>query len=164
MLPHLDGAYRLALWIVRDAGRAQDVVQESYLRAFKAWPAYRPGNARSWLFTIVRRQGYDCLRRDRSRAFVDINDEAAMAHEDTDKLSDQSTPEHIIIQGQSIEALRTALMTLPPAFREVIMLKDIEDMSYKTIAGILGVPMGTVTSRLARARDLLRVRLMETPA
>jgi len=164
MLPHLDGAYRLALWIVRDAGLAQDVVQESYLRAFKAWSTYQSGNARSWLFTIVRRQGYDCLRRDRSHAFVDINDEAAMAHEDTDKLSDNSTPEHIIIQGQSVEALRTALMKLPPAFREVIMLKDIEDMSYKTIAGILGVPMGTVTSRLARARDLLRTRLMEAQA
>ena len=87
-----------------------------------------------------------------------------MAHEDIDRLSDTSTPEHIIIQGQSVEGLRAALMKLPPAFREVIMLKDIEDMSYKTIASILGVPIGTVTSRLARARDLLRTRLVEAQA
>ncbi len=84
-----------------------------------------------------------------------------MSSEDAQKLIHEGTPERALVIGQSIDALRAALLALPPAFREVIVLKDIEDMSYKAIAGILGVPMGTVTSRLARARDMLRARLVE---
>ncbi len=163
MLPHLDGAYRLALWLVRDPASAQDVVQDSYLKAHNAWGRFQPGNARAWLFTIVRRQAYDWLRRERGREVVDVDDEAAWAPEDAVKLRDEDTPEQTLIAAQTAQRLREALMALPPAFREVIMLKDIEDMPCKTIAHILDVPMGTVMSRLARGRDMLRARMMEAP-
>jgi RNA polymerase sigma-70 factor (ECF subfamily) len=164
MLPHLDGAYRLALWLVRDTAAAQDVVQDSYLKAHGAWGRYQAGNARAWLFTIVRRQAYDWLRRERGREVVDVDDEAAWAPEDAVKLRDDTTPERILMAAQTAQKLREALMGLPPAFREVIMLKDIEDMPYKTIAGILDVPMGTVMSRLARGRDMLRAKMTEAGA
>ncbi|MGZ3298869.1 MAG: sigma-70 family RNA polymerase sigma factor [Asticcacaulis sp.] len=162
MLPHLDGAYRLALWLVRDEAAAQDVAQDSYLKAYAAWGRYEDGNARAWLFTIVRRQAYDWLRR--QKGFIDIDDEAAWAPEDAVKLRSDDTPEQTLIANETISRLRAALMALPPHFREVIMLKDMEDMPYKTIAGILGVPIGTVMSRLARGRDLLRARMTEIEA
>ena len=164
MLPHLDGAYRLALWLVRDPASAQDVVQDSYLKAHAAWGRYQSGNARAWLFTIVRRQAYDWLRRERGREMIDVGDEAAWAPEDAVKLRDDITPERNLIAAETAQKLREALMGLPPAFREVIMLKDIEDMSYKTIAAILDVPIGTVMSRLARGRDMLRLKMIEAQA
>ena len=164
MLPHLDGAYRLALWLVRDPASAQDVVQDSYLRAHAAWGRYQAGNARAWLFTIVRRQAYDWLRRERGREVIDVDDEAAWAPEDAVKLRNEDTPEKTLIAAQTAQRLRAALLGLPPAFREVIMLKDIEDMPYKTIAAILDMPIGTVMSRLARGRDMLRARMTEADA
>ncbi len=164
VLPHLDGAYRLALWLVRDPAAAQDVVQDSYLKAHAAWGRYQDGNVRAWLFTIVRRQGYDWLRRERGRDMIDVDDEAAWAPEDAVKLRDEETPERILIAAEMAAKLREALMALPAPFREVIMLKDIEDMPYKTIAHILDVPVGTVMSRLARGRDMLRSRMREAHA
>jgi len=164
MLPHLDGAYRLALWLVRDPASAQDVVQDSYLKAHAAWGRYQSGNARAWLFTIVRRQAYDWLRRERGREVIDVDDEAAWAPEDAVKLRDEDTPEKMLIAAQTAQRLRAALMALPTPFREVIMLKDIEDMPYKAIALILDVPIGTVMSRLARGRDMLRTKMLEMPA
>ena len=164
MLPHLDGANRLAVWLLRDPAAAQDVVQDSYLKAYAAFGRYQAGNARAWLFTIVRRQAYDWLRRERGREVIDVDDEAAWAPEDAVKLRDDDTPERTLIAAQTARRLREALMALPPAFREVIMLKDIEDMPYKTIAAILNVPIGTVMSRLARGRDMLRAKMIESPA
>ena len=157
MLPHLDAAYRLALWLVRDAATAEDVVQDSFLRAFKAWDRFEPGNVRAWLFIIVRRQAYSGLKR--SKTWVDIDDEAALSPADAVTLSYGATQESGMISTQSTQALRSALDALPVAYREVILLKDIEDMPYKTIARILDIPLGTVMSRLARGRDLLRARL-----
>ena len=103
----------------------------------------------------MRRQAYDWLRRERGREVIDVDDEASWAPQDAVKLRDDVTPEKTLIAAQTSERLRAALQTLPPAFREVIMLKDIEDMPYKTIAGILDMPIGTVMSRLARARKML---------
>jgi RNA polymerase sigma-70 factor (ECF subfamily) len=162
VLPHLDGAYRLALWLVRDATTAEDVVQDAVLKAHSAWGRYREGNTRAWLFTIVRRCAYDWLRR--SSVTVDIDDEAAWTPEDAVHLRDEDTPETTLAAAEMVERLREALLALPAVFREVIMLKDIEDMSYKTIAEVLGVPVGTVMSRLARGRDMLRARLVEAGA
>lgn len=159
VLPHLDGAYRLALWLVRDAATAEDVVQDAMLKAHAAWGRYTAGNVRAWLFTIVRRRAYDWLRA--SRVTVDIDDEAAWTTEDALHLRDEDSPETTLIAAERVERLRDALLALPAVFREVIMLKDIEDMPYKTIAEVLGVPVGTVMSRLARGRDLLRTRLLE---
>jgi len=161
VLPHLSAAYRLALWLTRNPTAAQDVVQDSYLRAFRAWNSFETGNVRGWLLTIVRRQSYSFLRRGRKQVHLDINDETAMSPDDVRHLSHESTPEKVLIQGQSVEALRAALLALPTVFREVIILKDIEDMPYKAIAAILEVPIGTVMSRLARGRDLLRQGLKE---
>ncbi len=152
MLPHLEAAFRLALWLTRDRTAAQDVVQDSYLRAFQAWGRFEAGNVRGWLFTIVRRQSYDWLKRERGHSFVELDEEAAA-------LSYPETQESGLIESQSADRLRAAVMELPLAFREAIILKDIEDMPYKTIAAVLGVPMGTVMSRLARGRELLRERL-----
>ena len=152
MLPHLEAAFRLALWLTRDRTAAQDVVQDSYLRAFQAWERFEAGNVRGWLFTIVRRQSYDWLKRERGHSFVELDEEAAA-------LSYPETQESGLIESQSADRLRAAVMELPLAFREAIILKDIEDMPYKTIAAVLGVPMGTVMSRLARGRELLRERL-----
>ncbi len=157
MLPHLDAAYRLALWLVRDAATAEDVVQDAFLRAFKAWDRFVPGNARAWLFVIVRRQAYSGLKR--TRGWVDIDDETALSPADAATLSYGETQESGMIRTQSADALRAALEALPVAYREVILLKDIEDMPYKTIATILDIPIGTVMSRLARGRELLRARL-----
>ncbi|WP_443749832.1 sigma-70 family RNA polymerase sigma factor [Asticcacaulis solisilvae] len=163
VLPHLDGAYRLALWLVRDAATAEDVVQDAVLKAHAAWGRYTAGNTRAWLFTIVRRQAYDWLRQAR-HATVDVDDEAAWTTEDAVHLRHEDTPETSLVAAEMVERLREALLGLPAVFREVIMLKDIEDMPYKTIAEVLNVPVGTVMSRLARGRDMLRVRLTEAEA
>ncbi len=159
VLPHLDGAYRLALWLVRDPATAEDVVQDAVLKAHAAWGRYTAGNARAWLFTIVRRSAYDGLRR--TLVTVDVDDETAWTPEDAVHLRDEDSPETTLIAGEMARRLREALLGLPAVFREVIMLKDIEDMPYKTIAEVLGVPVGTVMSRLARGRDMLRARLVE---
>ncbi len=155
MLPHLEAAFRLAHALTRDRAAAQDVVQDSYLKALQAWSRFQPGNARAWLLTIVRRQGYDWLRRERGYTMVDIEDA------EEGQLGQAETQERRLIDSQTQGQLRAAVMALPLAFREVVILKDIEDMPYKTIADILGVPMGTVMSRLARGRELLRQGLKE---
>ena len=153
MLPHLEAAFRLAHAVTRDRAAAQDVVQDSYLKAFQAWGRYRDGNARAWLLTIVRRQAYDWLRRERAHDLVDI--------EEADVPGQAGTQESDLIRDETAGRLRAAVMALPLAFRETVILKDIEDMPYKTIADMLGVPIGTVMSRLARGRELLRQSLEE---
>lgn len=153
MLPHLEAAFRLAHAVTRDRTAAQDVVQDSYLKAFQAWGRYRDGNARAWLLTIVRRQAYDWLRRERGHGLVDI--------EEVEIPGQAGTQESDLIRDQTAGRLRAAVMALPLAFRETVILKDIEDMPYKTIAEIQGVPIGTVMSRLARGRELLRQTLAE---
>jgi RNA polymerase sigma-70 factor (ECF subfamily) len=155
MLPHLEAAFRLAHAVTRDRTAAQDVVQDSYLKAFQAWERFQPGNARAWLLTIVRRQSYDWLRREKGYTFVDIEDAGE------GELGQAETQERSLIDSQTKGQLRAAVMALPLAFREAVILKDIEDMPYKTIADILGVPLGTVMSRLARGRELLRQGLKE---
>lgn len=151
VLPHLGAAYNLARWLLRHQDDAEDVVQESYLRAFRFFAGYHGGDSRAWLLTIVRNTSYDWLRQNRSRELTEpINDEI-------DEIEDEAVnPEALLIQSEHSEALRAALDELPIEFREIVILREFEDLSYKEIAAIADVPIGTVMSRLARARKRLQ--------
>jgi len=156
-LPHLHAAHNLARWLARNAHDAEDLVQEAYLRAFEHYDEFRGQSARAWLLTIVRNTFFSRLRR------------AATAGESTEFDEQMHTPEHsadtpetLAIKEAASLQLADALRDLPEEYREVIVLRELEEMSYKEIAGIAGVPLGTVMSRLARARERLRHSL--TPA
>ena len=150
-LPHLSAAYNLARWLTRDEGDAQDVVQEAYLRALRFFDGFRGGDARAWLLAIVRNTCYDWLRKNRSGDSSTPFDEELHT-----PLAQSATPEHSLMRHVDRETLRGALAALPPAFREVIVLRELEGLSYKEIARVADVPIGTVMSRLARARGLLQ--------
>ncbi|NBF01484.1 sigma-70 family RNA polymerase sigma factor [Pseudomonas sp. Fl5BN2] len=158
-LPHLNAAYNLARWLTDNDSAAQDVVQESAYRAVKFLHRFDGGNPKAWFLTIVRNESYNWLKAS-SRHGTVVFDEAGL--EDEPALSDGRTPEWQLIQGQEVERLQQALLALAPAFREVIVLKELEDMAYKDIARIVDIPLGTVMSRLARARAMLRLQLQKS--
>ena len=158
--PHLSAAYNLARWLVRDATAAQDVVQESSLRAFASLHQFSGGNARAWLLTIIRNQSYSWLKQASGKRHVDIDDETALSETEKLSLSHKETPEKLAEKMQSAQALQQALEALPIAFREVIILKELEGFAYKEIASVTGVPIGTVMSRLARGREMLKKELL----
>jgi RNA polymerase sigma-70 factor (ECF subfamily) len=150
-LPHLDAAYNLARWIVQNDHDAQDVVQEAYVRAFKGFLGFRGGNGRAWLLTIVRNAAYTWInKRAPEQRMVPYIEEK---HADIISI-DQSTNESVIEKRK--DDLRRALERLPIEFREVIVLYELEGLSYKELALSLGVPVGTVMSRLSRARRRLQ--------
>jgi RNA polymerase sigma factor (sigma-70 family) len=150
-LPFLDAAYNLARWVVHNEQDAQDVVQEAYLRAFKGFHGFRGGNGRAWLLTIVRNTAYTCLsKRSTTEKFVPYEEEK---HADIIAF-DRAVPE--MVSEQRKEQLRNALARLPAEFREIIVLYEFEGLSYKELALALGVPIGTVMSRLSRARRRLQ--------
>lgn len=152
ILPHLDAAYNLARWLVRSPQDAEDLVQESMLRAVRFFSGFRGGDARAWLLTIVRNSCYSWLGRNRSADLVEEFDESAHSPA-------QATPESEAIASGETSRLRGALEEIPAPFREAIVLRELEEMSYKEIAHITGVSMGTVMSRLARGRERLRLVL-----
>jgi RNA polymerase sigma factor (sigma-70 family) len=155
VLPHLSAAYNFARWLLRDDHDAEDVVQESFLRALKFFDGYRGGNSRVWLLTIVRNTSYNWLQQHRSRQLMDPIDEAS------DVLaSDQANPESLLQQKIDLGLLRHALMELPIEFREVVILREMEGLSYREIAALAELPIGTVMSRLARARGRLQRKLV----
>ncbi len=157
MLPHLDTAYRLAAWLTHDEAAAQDIVQDSYLRAFKAWQRFTDGNARAWLLTIVRRRAFTWLSRRKYSVNIDLDDdEHALSADDQAAMSHDATQEAGLIARQNIEHVRAAIAALPAPYREVIVLKDIEGMPYAEMAQVMEVPIGTVMSRLSRGRERLR--------
>ena len=161
ILPHLNAAHNLACWLTRSDSAAQDIVQESCLRAFKSLHRFAGGNVRAWLLTIVRNQSYTWLKESAGeRYYVDINDEAVMSEKDRTALAHMDTPEIWTQRMQDRHALQQGLEALPVIFREVIVLKELEDMSYKEIAGVTEVPIGTVMSRLARGREMLKKELL----
>ena len=150
VLPHLDAAFNYARWLTRNDADAEDVVQDAYVRALRFFSSLRDENARAWLFTIVRNTWYGRFPRRASSAVVQVGDE------DVDDRADVSLdPEAQMIQQQTVEQVRRALETLPTDFREVLVLRELEGLSYKEIAAIVGIPLGTVMSRLARARERL---------
>ena len=148
-MPHLAAGFNLARWLVRGGADAEDVVQEAALRAFQALDDYRGGNPRAWVLTIVRNTCYSWLRR--SRAFEappESNDESV------DELAGDpgSEPEARLLRAADRQVLHDALEALPVPFREALVLRELEGFSYKEIADIADIPVGTVMSRLARAR------------
>ena len=150
-LPHLDAAYNLARWLTRDPTDADDVVQEAYFRAFKFFEGFHGGDSRAWLLTIVRNTCYTWLQQNRSREFATgLDDDSYTAESDT------PDPEAALLKNVDNEMVRRAIDELPVEFREAIVLRELEEMSYKQIADISGVPLGTVMSRLARGRKRLQ--------
>ena len=151
ILPHLDAAYNLARWLAGNEHDAEDIVQESCLRAVKFFGSFRGGNARAWLLTIVRNTGYTWLkRRETARTHLNLDD-AEIEIEDP-----AANPATLLAAMSNVERLRSAIARLPPEFREILVLREMEDYSYKEIADIAGVPVGTVMSRLARGRRQLQ--------
>jgi RNA polymerase sigma-70 factor, ECF subfamily len=154
VLPHLDAAYNLARWLTRNEQDAQDVVQEAYLRAFRFFPGFRGGDARAWLMKIVRNTCYSWLRANRPLQDATEFDENLCPPD-----YHAPNPEEIVVQNDSSALVRKALENLPTSFREVLILREIEGMSYREIAFISGMPAGTVMSSLSRARGRLRQAL-----
>jgi RNA polymerase sigma factor (sigma-70 family) len=150
VLPHLNAAYNLARWLVRSDHDAEDVVQEAYLRAFKFFGGYQGGDSRRWLLTIVRNTSCTWLKQNRAHEFTTVFDEEIHSED-----SGVTNPETTLLQSVENDLLRKALEELPVEFREVVILRDLEGLSYKEIANIADLPVGTVMSRLARARKRL---------
>ena len=163
-LPCLDAAHNLAFWLVRSRPDAEDIVQDAYLRAFRAFDSCS-GDVKPWLLAIVRNLAYRWLSTRKNAANVISLDEALSARtgggEGSDFASDEASAEDLLV-GQAERALVVkALAELPPPFREAIVLREMEELSYQDIATIAGVPVGTVMSRLSRARAQLKARLTE---
>ena len=157
ILPHLDAAYNLARWLLRDENEAADTVQEACLRALRFIGGFRGGDGRSWLLAIVRNTCYSRLKRGASR-----EDETEFDDEIHSPDSEAANPEVLLERSRDSEMLRHALVGLPEEFREVIVMRELEGMGYKEIAEVAGVPIGTVMSRLARARKRLQRTLTAT--
>ena len=155
VLPHLDAAYNLARWLVRNTHDAEDVVQEAYLRAFKFFGGYQGGDARAWVLKIVRNTCYSFFEKNRPAELAEEFDEKVHTAE-----AGHADAETVMLQSADSRMVREALDELPVNFREVIVLRELEGMSYKEIAELTSVPMGTVMSGLARARAQLRERLL----
>jgi RNA polymerase sigma-70 factor (ECF subfamily) len=159
MLPHLDAAYNLARWLIRDPSMAEDVVQDAYERAYKYFAAFRGGSGRAWLLQIVRNAAYAALKAQHRRMEVSLGSGTRAADEDgvdMDIPDSSPDPEATLAQRQDLAALDDALNALPVAWRECLILREVEALSYKEMAGIMDVPIGTVMSRLSRARQALQ--------
>jgi RNA polymerase sigma-70 factor (ECF subfamily) len=156
LLPHMRAAYNLARWLARSDQDAEDVVQEAYLRAVRFFGGFRGGDAKAWLLTIVRNASYSAWQRRREAgATVPID-------EDTPEVEDDALgPEDLLLQKASRQEVKDALHALPVEFREVVVLRELEGLSYKEMAEVIQLPIGTVMSRLARARARLRRGLQE---
>jgi RNA polymerase sigma-70 factor (ECF subfamily) len=154
-MPHLDAAFNLARWLVRNAHDAEDIVQETYLRAFKFFGGYQGGDSRAWILKIVRNTSY---------SFLEKNRPADLGVEFDEKIHTEGTErpdaETVLLKSVESRMLREALEELPVNFREILVLRELEGMSYKDIADVMGVPIGTVMSGLARGRAQLRERLL----
>src|ERR1700731_4341012 len=155
ILPHLDAAHNLARWLVRDRHDAEDIVQEAYLRAFKFFGGYQGGDARAWVLKIVRNTSYSFLEKNRPADLAEEFDEKIHTAK-----AEQPDAEAALLQSADSHMLRKALDELPVNFREVLVLRELEGMSYKEIAEVMDVPIGTVMSGLARGRGQLREFLL----
>jgi RNA polymerase sigma-70 factor (ECF subfamily) len=149
VLPHLDAAYNLARWLAGNDHDAEDIAQEACLRAFRFVESCRNSDGRAWVLTIVRNTAYSWLKKNREMPVV------SMDNDELEAIEDQSSAARSFY-GADTEALRAALETLAPEFREALVLRELEGLSYKEIAEVSDVPVGTVMSRLARARRQLQ--------
>jgi len=150
----LRAAYNFARWLVRNDHDAEDIVQESFAKAFRSLESFRGGNARVWLLTIVRNTAMNLLQRRQSETISTWNDM------ESEPMDTNLNPENALFEKMRRRRVRTAIEQLPDEFRDTLILRDLEELSYKEIAGILNIPLGTVMSRLARARNLLLQELM----
>ena len=150
VLPHLDAAFNYARWLTRNEADAEDVVQDASVRALRFFSSLRGEDARAWLLTIVRNTWYGRFPRrdgpDHTTVFEETSD---------DRPDDGMDPEALLIQRRTVDEVHAAIEQLPLDFREVIVLRELEGLSYKEIAAVIGIPIGTVMSRLARARERL---------
>jgi RNA polymerase sigma-70 factor (ECF subfamily) len=158
VLPHLDAAYNYARWLAKNDADAQDVVQDACVRAMRYFATLRESDARAWLFAIVRNTWYSRLSRSATVM------ESTRLNDARDEQPDEALgPEALLLQQHEVARVRVALEQLPPDFREVLVLRELEGLSYKEIASVVQVPIGTVMSRLARARErLLQVLKLST--
>jgi RNA polymerase sigma factor (sigma-70 family) len=158
-LPYMAEAYRLARWLTGNASDAEDVVQDAALRAFRGIRSFGAVNARAWSLTIVRNTAYSWLMKNRSKAVVFTDDLSAAEQRELEHEGFEGarveTPEEIALFKADAAAVQRALAKLPAHFREVIVLREINQMSYRDMAEVTGVPIGTVMSRLSRGRQLL---------
>jgi RNA polymerase sigma-70 factor, ECF subfamily len=163
VLPHLDAAYNLARWLVRDPVAAEDVVQEAMLRALSYFSSFRGVNARAWLLQIVRNAAYSARARDKGASLVPIGqngDDAAIAEDAL--VSEADDPEMALIKLRPDRQLQELIADLPAELREALVLRELEELSYKEIAEITRMPIGTVMSRLFRARRFLARAMLKS--
>ncbi|WP_321915004.1 MULTISPECIES: sigma-70 family RNA polymerase sigma factor [unclassified Paraburkholderia] len=154
VIPHMNSAYSVARWLTHNDQDAQDVVQEAYIKAFRFIGSFQGTDARAWLLTIVRNSFYTWYQHNKSRAFESqVFEEAAYESEPDDEGIE--SPEVLVMRDQDRKQVIKALSMLSLEHREIIVLREIEEMTYKEIAGIVGIPMGTVMSRLGRGRQQL---------
>lgn len=162
VLPYLDDAYALARWVLGNRADAEDVVQDACLRALRGISGFSGANGRAWTLAIVRNAAYDWLRKNRPAAIVPVEDlekvERVASRDNAAVAPAQDDPETALIARADELRLQAAIEGLPAVFRETLVLRDVQGLGYREIAEITGVPIGTVMSRLARARD----RLIET--
>jgi RNA polymerase sigma-70 factor (ECF subfamily) len=156
LLPHLDAAHNLARWLTRDDHDAEDLVQTAYVRALKSFGGFHGANGRAWLLTIVRNTCYTWLQQKRARGPALAFDEEIHSAE-----SGASDPQKSLLCDEERQSVRRAVEELPLELREVVVLRELEGLSYKEIAGIAEIPLGTVMSRLARGRERLRQSLVD---
>jgi RNA polymerase sigma factor (sigma-70 family) len=155
VLPHLDAAYRFARWLTRSPDDAEDVVQDAFLRAYRGFDALRGSDVKAWLLTIVRNCHFTSLKRQQRRSLVPLPEDG----DDPDGLaliSESADPEEAVIHSDSERTLERLVAALPDGYREVLILREIEDMDYRQIALVINAPIGTVMSRLSRARAALK--------
>jgi RNA polymerase sigma factor (sigma-70 family) len=149
-LPHLDAAYNLARWLMRNEHDAEDMVQEAYLKAFRHQAGFRGEDGRAWLLAIVRNTCYDRLKQN------GVRDNSAFDERIHSIGQATTNPETSLLEKEKTESLREALEALSPGYREVLVLRELEELSYVEIASITKIPIGTVMSRLSRARKQLQ--------
>jgi RNA polymerase sigma-70 factor (ECF subfamily) len=149
LLPHLDAAYNLARWLIRSPADAEDAVQEACLRAVRFFGGFRGGDSRAWFLKIVRNTCYSWVKKNRPTEFTEF-DETVHSSE----FPGRDAEAKLVLHANS-ECVRKALETLPARFREVLVLREVEELSYKEISEVTGAPMGTVMSSLSRARQQL---------
>ena len=159
VLPHLGDAYALARWLARNDSDAEDIVQEACLRAFRGIAGFGDINPRGWVLSIVRNTAYTWLKKHRDPKVVAVDNVEDVEQAGADWDIGPASPETSLIEQADAARLEAAIAALPVEFRETLVLRDVEGLDYRTIAAVTGVPIGTVMSRLARARRRLMVQL-----
>jgi len=162
VLPHMNSAFNVARWLTHNDQDAQDVVQEAYVRAFRFFGGFRGDDARAWLLSIVRNTFYTWHQQNRGHAGETAEFEEERHSLEAGIADHDDSPEALLIRSQSQKRVWAALRSLRLEYREVVVLRELEDLSYKEIAAIVGIPMGTVMSRLGRGRQQLAALLAPT--